>query len=142
MSSISAEVRLRPTRIGFLVDPTDAAMVRLCMNLCACLWGGVYNPIIPVCRKIPEAWTSGLYRDMTGDELAKGYIRFFEPDVFVEASHGLAAGLGIKEVDPRLGRKRVLPLTAMLEGAADTRAWPPMGMSVLPVYRKRLANPY
>jgi hypothetical protein len=135
MSSISAEIRLRPTRIGFLVDPTDTASVRLCMNLCSGLWGGLYNPIIPVCREIPEAWSSGLYRGMTGDELAKGYIRFFEPDVFVESTPGLAAGLGIKGVELRLGHKRVLPLADMLGGGADTGAWPPAGMSVLPVYQ-------
>jgi hypothetical protein len=48
MSDLSAEIQLRPTRIGFLVHPADLASVRRIMRACTCLWGGVYNPIIPV----------------------------------------------------------------------------------------------
>lgn len=135
MSSISAEVRLRPTRIGFLVDPDDAASVRLCMNVCACLWGGVYNPIIPVCSVIPEAWASSMYRDMTGEDLAKGYIRFFEPDVFVEATPGLAVKLAINDVELDFSQKRIVPLSEFLDAAPEGRSWPPLGMGVMALYR-------
>lgn len=135
MSSISAELRLRPTRIGFLVDPTDAVSVRLCMNVCACLWGGVYNPIIPICSTIPDAWVSGLYRNMTGEDLAKGYVRFFEPDVFVEATPGLAARLGINDAELDFSQKRIVPLSAFLEAAPEGRSWPPLGMGVGALYR-------
>lgn len=48
MSELSAEIQLRPTRIGFLVRPNDLASVRKVMRASVCLWGGIYNPIIPV----------------------------------------------------------------------------------------------
>jgi hypothetical protein len=96
MPDISAEIQLRPTRIGFLVRPTDLASVRTIMRACACLWGGIYNPIIPVFRNPPKEWKTEIYERFKGPAIAKGYVRFFEPDVYVEAEEGLLenAGLG------------------------------------------------
>jgi hypothetical protein len=48
MTELSSTIRLRPTRIGFLVRPNDLSAVRNVMRCCACVWGGLYNPIIPV----------------------------------------------------------------------------------------------
>src|SRR5262249_1362044 len=96
MPDISAEISLRPTRIGFLVRPTDLASVRAIMRACTCLWGGAYNAIIPVFKKPPKGWKAEIYRGFKGPAVAKGYVRFFEPDVYVEAENGLLeqAGLG------------------------------------------------
>src|SRR5215510_12009491 len=96
MPDISVGVQLRPTRIGFLVRPTDLASVRAIMRACACLWGGVYNPIIPVFKRAPKEWKPQAFDRFRGIEVAKGYVRFFEPDVYVETESGLLeeAGLG------------------------------------------------
>jgi hypothetical protein len=61
-----------------------------------CLWGGAFNPIIPVFRRPPREWKPEIYQRFKGPEVAKGYVRFFEPDVYVEAKEGLLeeAGLG------------------------------------------------
>jgi hypothetical protein len=90
MSTISGSLRLRPTRIGFLADPNDREAIQKIFQLGSCLWGGLFNPIIPVCDTIPEAWTDPLFTPPSPDELARGYVDFFEPDVFVEARPGLA----------------------------------------------------
>ena len=96
MAEISAEMLLRPTRIGFLTRPTDLASVRAIMRACTCIWGGAYNPIIPVFKRPPNEWRPEIYQRFKGAEVAKGYVRFFEPDVFVETEKGLLeeAGLG------------------------------------------------
>src|ERR1700733_7142575 len=96
MPELSAEILLRPTRIGFLTRPTDLASVRAIMRVCICLWGGVYNPIIPVFKRAPEEWAREVSRRKGGVEIAKGYARFFEPDVYVESETGLLeeAGFG------------------------------------------------
>src|ERR1700678_1596501 len=96
MHELSAEILLRPTRIGFITSPTDLASVRLIMRACTCLWGGVFNPIIPVFKRPPEEWRAEIYQHFRGIEVAKGYARFFEPDVYVETEKGLLekAGLG------------------------------------------------
>ncbi len=96
MTDISATIRLRPTRIAFLVRPTDLSSVRKIMSYCACLWGGVYNPIIPVFRTAPKEWKPEPFERIKGFAVAKGYVNFFEPGVFVESEEGLLenAGLG------------------------------------------------
>jgi hypothetical protein len=63
------------------------------MRLCCCLWGGEFNPIIPVSRILPAAWKKEPFDRLTGANLTDGYLRFFEPDVFVEAEKGLAEWL-------------------------------------------------
>ena len=56
MMDLSANIRLRPTRIGYLVRPSDRKSVRKVMRVNACLWGGMYNPIIPIFRNTPKEW--------------------------------------------------------------------------------------
>lgn len=89
MTKLSANIKLRPTRIGFLVKPNDTKSVKRIMTLNTCLWGGRLNPIIPVYQRAPKEWsTSGVER-VKGYNVGKGYIEFFEPDVFVESEPGL-----------------------------------------------------
>ena len=95
MTQLSATLRLRPVRIGFLVDPSDMASLRQVMRISTCLWGGIYNPIIPVCKTVPDIWTHILPEIApSAVQLAKGYIEFFEPDVYVQAVSGLSLNLG------------------------------------------------
>ena len=109
MTILHASLRLRPTRIGFLVRPTDLRAIRRIMRLCVCLWGGLYNPILPVCRALPGQWRRSADERLTGRQLTDGYLKFFEPDVFVEAAPGLAAACGISD-DGFGSDRRVLPL--------------------------------
>src|SRR6266508_3930527 len=111
MTEISATIRLRPTRIGFLVRPTDMASVRKIMRACACLWGGVYNPIIPVFRTAPQEWKPEPFERVKGLAVAKGYIDFFEPDVFVESESGLLERAGLEALrEKHVLNKQVLSL--------------------------------
>ena len=96
MPEIFAEIQLRPTRIGFLVRPSDLASVRTIMRTCACLWGGAYNPIIPVFKRPPKEWRAANYELFKGLAIARGYVRFFEPDVYVEAEEGLLEEAGTR----------------------------------------------
>lgn len=116
MPTISAEIELRPTRIGFLVRPTDLTSVRAIMRACVCLWGGAYNPIIPVFKKPPTEWKPEIYERFKGPAIAKGYIRFFEPDVYVEANAGLLeeAGLGALR-EPHALHPQVITLNELFE---------------------------
>jgi hypothetical protein len=96
MTEISANIRLRPTRIGFLVSPTDMRSIKRIMQFNACVWGGDFNPIIPVYKTPPKEWRADKHESVKGLSVARGYIKFFEPDVYVEAQKGLLekAGLG------------------------------------------------
>ena len=110
MPSLNGGLRLRPTRIGFLVPPTDLPNLRRIFQINSCLWGGMYNPIIPVARSLPLAWRRGPNARPSGPKLAKGYIRFFEPDAFVETKPGLALSIGIPDDAPGALSPRVIPL--------------------------------
>ena len=96
MTEISANIRLRPTRIGFLVSPADIRSIKRIMQFNACVWGGDFNPIIPVYQTPPKEWRADKHESVRGLSVARGYINFFEPDVYVEAQKGLLekSGLG------------------------------------------------
>lgn len=135
MRELSAEILLRPTRIGFLTSPTDLAAVRQMMRASVCLWGGVFNPIIPVFKRAPTEWHPEIYERFKGAEVAKGYARFFEPDVYVEAEKGLLeeAGLGALRQKHAL-HPQVNTLKEFLEPKQD-RNWsePAFGLNVCDV---------
>ena len=82
--------------------------MREVMRLCCCLWGGSFNPIIPVMKVLHTGWKGKPYQRLTGAALTDGYLRFFEPDVFVETEEGLAEKVGIKSDPIRIGERRVV----------------------------------
>ena len=47
------------------------------------------NPIIPVFRTHPKEWKPEPYDRLRGLSIARGYLKFFEPDVYIEAEKGL-----------------------------------------------------
>ena len=116
MTDVSATIRLRPTRIALLVRPTDFSAVRKFMRISTCLWGGVFNPIIPVFRSYPKDWSPTLPEErLTGAEVARGYVNFFEPDVYVEAEPHLLKKIGLDAIySESLLDKRVFPLKEFL----------------------------
>lgn len=137
MTDAHLTIRLRPTRIGFLVNPTDMASVRKIMRYCTCLWGGLYNPIIPVFRNPPKEWRPEKFDRVTGYDVARGYIRFFEPDVFVEATVGLADKVGLSSLRDRLTlHPQIVSLDDFL-APRDHRDWaePAFGLSIVDVFR-------
>ena len=136
MPSLNATLQLRPTRIGFLVRPSDLPNLRKIFQICSCLWGGMYNPIIPVSRSLPAAWRRGSYKRPSGHHLARGYIRFFEPDVFVETEPELAQSVGI-ENDTRSGLfPRVISLDDLVRISEDRQPGFVFGLNILDVYQE------
>jgi hypothetical protein len=133
MATLYGALRLRPTRIGFLVAPTNLSDIRRVMQVCSCLWGGFYNPIIPVCTELPEKWTDPRFRHPTGEEVAKGYVNFFEPDVFVESEPGLAARAGVADALLSYGTPRVATLLEFFE--PKERAKIPFGLNIFDLYK-------
>src|SRR5262249_2014860 len=131
MPDISAGIQLRPTRIGFLVRPTNLASVRAIMRACACLWGGTYNPIIPVFKKPPKEWKSDIDERFKGLAIAKGYVRFFEPDVYVEAEAGLLEEAGLGALRKQHAHPQVITLNELFEPEGG-RKWsePEFGLNI------------
>jgi hypothetical protein len=137
LESIYGSVTLRPTRIGFLVRPTqqNISQVREIIRMCTCLWGGMFNPIIPVCTTLPASWRQDRFKGITGKGLADAYIRFFEPDVFVEAEAGLSKEVGIT-TSRRFLSERVRSLKQLVGSDGRRQADFVFGLSTLDIYRE------
>lgn len=137
MTDLSATIRLRPTRIALLVRPSDFPSIRTFMRICACLWGGAYNPIIPVFRVRPQDWRPDVPDSLTGAQIARGYVEFFEPDVFVEAEPDLLERIGLGVLRGTGGlHPSVIPLDHLL-ACRRNREWSELelGLSIMDVLK-------
>ncbi len=96
------------------------------------LMGGMYNPIIPVFKRPPSEWRTEVFDKFKGTSIAKGYIRFFEPDVYVETQKELLedAGLGALRKDSSI-HDQVINIRELFK-PSDGRDWaePKFGLSV------------
>jgi len=132
MAELLGKNRLRPIRIGFLVRPSDKKSLRQIMRINACLWGGSYNPIIPVFTKHPKEWKNDPFL-ISGKEITRGYIKFFEPDVFVEAEAGLIGKVGLDGIETHQIHKKVALLGNFFENEYRGLYEPEFGQSVFDV---------
>lgn len=77
-------IRVRPIRVAFLVDPTDRNGLYRAIELSSFLWGGSYNPIIPVYRRTPANWELHKVRRLPQPaDIISGYLEGFDPDLVV-----------------------------------------------------------
>lgn len=137
MHDLAATLKLRPARIALLTRPNDASAIRKFMRISACLWGGAHNPIIPVMNSLPVAWRDRHGLKGSAREVTRGYIRYFEPDAYVEAEDGLleAAGLEAFRRKHAIGT-RVLSLNGLM-AKEHNRDWaePKFGLSIVDAMR-------
>lgn len=101
------------------------------MRMCACLWGGFFNPIIPVFDRLPAEWKSP-YERSKGSAVAKGYVKFFEPDVYVEATSGLLEKAGLSALRQEHGLHTLAVTLADFFKPEDARAYsePAFGLNI------------
>ena len=78
----SVNITLRPLRLAFLVDPADAGGIMEAIQLNTFLWGGMFNPIVPIYRRTPKKWQSK-FEGTTARDVSEGLIRAFDPDYVV-----------------------------------------------------------
>lgn len=80
---ITITKRLRPIRLAFLVRKEDKKTLRDVFRINTCLWGGIYNPIIPFFQKTPKNWEDRRFRHPSASSILKGYLDSFDPDYVV-----------------------------------------------------------
>jgi hypothetical protein len=92
----SSKVRIRPLRFAFLVDPRDKARLQTVFEINSVLWGGCYNFIIPLFKRVPFAIGKledlRDFRDREIDPAAE-----FDPGF----SDSLGEGVGTAQRDPQ-----------------------------------------
>lgn len=80
----SIKIRLRPIRVAFLVDPASFDDLYRAIELNTFLWGGSYNPIIPVYSRTPRKWEPRKVKRLPQPvDIIAGYLDGFDPDIVV-----------------------------------------------------------
>lgn len=80
----SADIKVRPLKLALMVDPNSALQVREAIRLACTQWGGTFFPIIPVHKRMPASWREGSLKAPPANEVVKGYLDGFDPDILVQ----------------------------------------------------------
>jgi hypothetical protein len=80
-------VKCRPLRLAFLIPP-DKTALRKAIQVNSTLWGGTYNPIIPLYAQVPKTWRMYPGQKVVMKDRVPGYFRAFDPDVLVDGTGG------------------------------------------------------
>jgi hypothetical protein len=122
MSLSSVNLTLRPLRFAFLVDPVDRTGILQAIELNSLLWGGAFNPIVPVFNRAPRVWRDPLRR-LSAKEVAEGLVQAFDPDFVVLTGRYTKLTIAV-------GHRRVIHASEILEGFTDD--WVPRyGITIL-----------
>lgn len=107
--SVSVEIKTRPIRLAFLVDPNNSEQVGEAIRLSSTLWGGAYFPIIELHKRIPAAWKEEFLpkrlptERLSARSVILGHIDAFDPDLLVQLSKNIPRyirSLGIGMIEP------------------------------------------
>ncbi|MBI4608566.1 MAG: hypothetical protein HY726_06145 [Candidatus Rokubacteria bacterium] len=107
-------ITLRPIKLAFLVDPSDTAAIRQAIRINSFLWGGKFNPIIPLVRRRPKPWRDPISPPPLGPSLVSGYLDAFDPDFVVVVGSCSAAGIDV-------GNRKLLNDSDILQGVIEDR---------------------
>jgi hypothetical protein len=96
-------IKSRPLKLAYLVDPRNANQVRKAIRLSSTLWGGAYFPIITLHKQMPATWREKPIKTPSPESVILGYVEAFDPDVFVQFSKEVPQcidSLGLKIIKP------------------------------------------
>lgn len=111
-NKITIVKKLRPIRLAFLVAKEDKRTLRDAFRINTCLWGGIYNPIIPFFRKTPKNWEDRRFRHPSASSILKGYLDSFDPDYVVVKDKEMLS-------DSLFDKKRILLFEEVLTSKDD-----------------------
>lgn len=92
MSAGNLKIKLRPLRLAFIVDPQEKVSVLEAIHICSFLWGGSFNPIIPIFRRFSKRERL-VHHGANRLDVVNGYIEAFDPDFIVLTGSPDTSGL-------------------------------------------------
>lgn len=108
MANGNIDITLRPLRFAFLVPPDDKKALLEAININTLLWGGIYNPIIPIYDSVPEIWRDKYFREEKIDKILSGYIEAFDPDIIVKLG-------GIDQINFEVGNRKIIDSSELID---------------------------
>lgn len=88
-----ASVRIRPIRLAFAVNPKDLKALMRVFEANSIFWGGPYNFILPLFKRVPQRYREPYRKQITSVALVNGLVEAFQPDFIVEMESGSTTGL-------------------------------------------------
>lgn len=122
------DIKVRPLKLAYLVDPNKKEQVREAIRLSSTLWGGVYFPIIPLHKRMPKTWKDP-FKAPEAKKVILGYIEAFDPDILVQFSKS------VPDFITKLGLQIVAP-TAVWDGLTqDRNLFPKFGIGIFEILK-------
>ena len=81
--NVTVTLTLRPIKLAFLVELFDKKAIHSAIEINSLLWGGAYNPIIPVFRRKPKNWDWPITIPGNQGDIVLGYLDAYYPDFVV-----------------------------------------------------------
>lgn len=124
----SINLKMRPIRIGFLVNPNDKEGMQKAIHANSLLWGGMFNPLIPCYKKLPKNWEDHKNKRTTASKIINGYIEGFDPDYLVNVSN-----VSIEQIE--FDRERIVSHSSIMSGYKKDMA-PKLGTGIFEVIQQ------
>ena len=83
MTYNTIDVKLRPLKLAFLVNPRDRAAILQAIEINTFLWGGMFNPIIPAFERTTKALQEHPFKSPPIKKIIEGYLDAYDPDYVV-----------------------------------------------------------
>jgi len=135
LEPVTANISLRPVRLGFLVDPRSGQVVRDVMRMATTMWGGMMSPLIPVMKRLPAEW-SDKNQLLGPQQVSRGYIRFFEPDLLVQTRPDQLKTLGLREGPGWSASRRFFSFDRIVRKEHGAEADLNVGTNIAHIYRR------
>ena len=124
----SVDIKTRPLKLAFLVDPNSPKQVREAVRLSSTLWGGVYFPIIQLHTRLPTTWREKPVRPPSASSVILGYIEAFDPDFLVQISTK-----SIPQYISKLGLRIIKPEDVWREMDEESNLSPRFGIGLFEI---------
>ena len=126
----TVNVKLRPIKLAFLVNPEDKESLLKAIEINTFLWGGVYNPIIPTYKELPATWQDApIVGSPSAQELVSGYLNNFDPDYVVPMGECADYDIDVGDFN------KIKDVSEILESVVDTNDAPTYGIGLFEVLR-------
>ena len=120
-------IKLRPIKLAFLVDPSDKIALMEAIQINTFLWGGMFNPIIPTFKRIRKEWKDRPFRNPKSREILAGYLDAYDPDYVVPV--GKCCGQTFD-----VGNRQIISSSDVLAGVEEDGT-PKYGIGIFEILR-------
>jgi hypothetical protein len=112
MKSGTIAQTLRPIKLAFLVNLAEKEEILKVVGLNSYLWGGPFNPIIPVFKRTPRSWSTKFLKTPQAHDILTGYLDNYDPDYVVTVG-------SVSKQDIRIQNRTVIAFDEIVETISE-----------------------